>query len=334
MNQSGSSSISTGSDSGGGVKLTATSTATTGVDVKKCIICQENTKQQPTSSGQGCKRVRESADVRHDPVLTRLKTIGEDVPFVYHVSNPCYKSYTHKVSLGKILDKQQGNTDSPSAYDPAADETGSRCVRSKFTPRPAPTPKPDIYKQVCVVCGFVKHKNVYEKYRISELDRADKFLKATVFFQDKVYTRTCDLENVPSVFGADIYSHKDCIKKYLKAYDDRQSGRGSEQAYCQKIAAWNQVAAKVKHGFTEGIGYDLSDVRDMLNQLLPDDKHIRNREAKILLVNEFGEEVMFTQPKSARQSSMVYSKHCTANEMASAIRDSDPIKTCAELIRT
>ncbi len=143
MDQSTGSSISTGSDgtSSDGVQISPTAPATAVLDVNKCIICQETSKQQCTSSDHGRKRVREAADVREDHVLKRLKTLEDDVPFVYHVSNACYKSYTHKLNLDNILKKQHAST---SANDSVADSRcAPRCARSKSTPRAGPSPKLD-----------------------------------------------------------------------------------------------------------------------------------------------------------------------------------------------
>jgi len=55
------------------------------------------------------------------------------------------------------------------------------------------------------VCASVKLKGDRQKFRICEDVRAEKFLKAVVFFQDKVYYRTSDLQDVHSVFGSDIH---------------------------------------------------------------------------------------------------------------------------------
>ena len=49
-----------------------------------------------------------------------------------------------------------------------------------------------------MICGHLKHKGDYEKFRISEEERAKSFLKAAVFFQDEVYVRTCDLQDAHS----------------------------------------------------------------------------------------------------------------------------------------
>ena len=59
-----------------------------------------------------------------------------------------------------------------------------------------------------MICGHLKHKGDHEKFRISKEERAKKLLKAAVFFQDKVYVRICDLQDVHFVFAADLFCHK------------------------------------------------------------------------------------------------------------------------------
>ena len=70
-----------------------------------------------------------------------------------------------------------------------------------------------------MVCGIVKQKGDRQKLRIYEDVHAQKLLKAAVFFQDEVYYRTSDLQDVHSVFGSDLYCHKTCIRNYLSRYD-------------------------------------------------------------------------------------------------------------------
>ena len=75
----------------------------------------------------------------------------------------------------------------------------------------------------CIICDNKSHKGEYTKYRIAESDRAKAFLAATNYFQDTVYTRTCDLQDENSVFGADLYYHSICMKKYLKRFETRDN---------------------------------------------------------------------------------------------------------------
>jgi len=74
-----------------------------------------------------------------------------------------------------------------------------------------------------MVCGNVKQTGDWQKFMICEDVCTEKLLKATVFFQDEVYYRTSDLQDVHSVFGSDLYCHKNCIRNYLIRYDRAKS---------------------------------------------------------------------------------------------------------------
>ena len=123
----------------------------------------------------------------------------------------------------------------------------------------------DIYKTKCVVCGNVKHRGAYEKHRISETERAKKFLKATIFMQDEVFTRTCDLQDAQSVFGADLYCHKLCIRDYLIKYDRACKDKSSTKSDC-KQKAWLDVAEQLETRLSKGEGFELSYIRDCVNE--------------------------------------------------------------------
>ena len=150
---------------------------------------------------------------------------------VYHVSNECYKKYTLKKTLESIQNSTDIN-DNSKAID-MEHMLEEPFTRSKSTPHALPSSHDvDMYRKDCIICSFKKHQGDYIKYRISEGDRAGNFLKAAVYFQDKLYVRICDLENTEAVFGADIYYHENCMRTYLNKYNraiDKSSISGTDQ---------------------------------------------------------------------------------------------------------
>ena len=74
--------------------------------------------------------------------------------------------------------------------------TSSSRRRSSVDPRPKSTHDYNIFDKICVICGNISYKKSYKKFMISEGPRARKFLEATCFFKDDVYTRTCDLQDI------------------------------------------------------------------------------------------------------------------------------------------
>ena len=154
--------------------------------------------------------------MRQDEVFCRLERVDLE-SFVYHVSNKCYKAYTHKKALDKLTSQQ---------LDRSLDELKSqdnnnkpRHSRSNIRPRATPL-KYDTTAKECIVCGQCKNKGEKRKFRFSESERARKFLKAAVYNQDEVYVKTCDLQDIHSIFGADLFYHSNCKRLYIKNYED------------------------------------------------------------------------------------------------------------------
>ena len=179
-----------------------------------------------------------------------------------------------------------------------------RKTRSTSTPRASCNPDPNIYQSMCVICGYKRQKGKYEKFRICEEDRAERFLNAALFFKDKVYTRICDLEDVQRIFGADLQCHKDCIKLYLLQHERAiQDGQNSERlsSRSERERVFKSIMVRIEQQLKNGIGYPLSDLRDACNSSMLDlDKFgsFDNKEQKVLLHNYLGEKIFFYSYKS------------------------------------
>ena len=101
-----------------------------------------------------------------------------------------------------------------------------------------------------------------QKFRISEEERAKHFLKAAVFFQDEVYVRTCDLQDVHSVFGTDLFCHKKCIKSNLQKYDRQINKEKDSPSVSKKVEVFQNIVSEVDAGCKRGEGFPLSSLRD------------------------------------------------------------------------
>ena len=68
---------------------------------------------------------------------------------------------------------------------------------------------------MCVICGKRQINGLRQKYRICERNSVAKFREATLFSQNNVHTRTCDLQYFRKVFGTDLYYHQVCLPAYV-----------------------------------------------------------------------------------------------------------------------
>ena len=83
-----------------------------------------------------------------------------------------------------------------------------------------------------------------------------ELLEATLYLQDDVYVRTCDLQDVNYVFGADLLCHKTWTKHYFKKYEKllRDKGTPHYPIWWQDI--FISAKTKKKHIFSKIITYE------------------------------------------------------------------------------
>ena len=152
-------------------------------------------------------------------------------------------------------------------------------------------------------------------------------------FQDEVYIRTCDLQSVNAVFGADLCCHNLCIKSYLLKYERILKKQGTEKTVPPKQQAWKQIVKDIETGINQGFGYEPSFVRDCVNRAITSCHRVTNKEVNVLLRNHFGDRIRFSKAKEANKSIMFFGKDVNVEFMAQRIRANDPIRQCAETIR-
>lgn len=309
------------------------------VDIKLCIICQKSSKEATTSTEVGRKRIRSQSQRRCDTVNKRLKTLGdENENWCYHSNNECYKTYTNEKVVARIERNKKAANKSEQDFESPALTLSALKTRSQSTPgrnKPIPTVSVTELREVrCIICGKHSHNKDFKKVRISERAVADTLLKATNFFQDEVFDRTCDLEDSDAVLAADCYYHPSCRKAYERLYE-KQLNESTENV--SKVSArgivWSQVVPELKQGLMEGKGYELSTIRDHLNCIGKKYGTVfNNKSVKSLLSNEMGETIRFSERRNVKNSLMVFSvdkEETSSSVLSDRIRAFDPIEACA-----
>ena len=112
----------------------------------------------------------------------------------------------------------------------------------------------------------------------------NKFSEATISFQDDVYTRTCDIQSVSAVFGANLYCHNLCIKSYLLNYERIFEKGQTEKPETHKQQAWEQVVKDIEMGINQGFGYELSFARDYVNREITSCKRVTTHSTHFIFV--------------------------------------------------
>ena len=191
------------------VQLSANDVKKADFDRGKCVICQEKTQENVISTPNRCKLIWEASDIQNDSVTKRIKLVAADCDFYYHMSNKCYKKYTNLTLLRHFRQREELQNVLPSSS-----RTPITVTRTQSTAHSSPNPiytQSVMYHMNCIICNQKSHKREFNKFRISEDNRATSFLKAANYSQDDMFGRICDLQNEHAVFGADLYYHKHCM---------------------------------------------------------------------------------------------------------------------------
>ena len=302
-------------------------------DISKCIICQSTTKDAPKSTPNGRTAIMKAASIRQDVVLERLENVEDD--FVYHISNSCYKKYTMVKTLESIKSKRKISEQFTESVDLPLEnksELPRKKTRSSDTPRSGPSSEKRPERLRCVVCNKGQNKSNSEKFRLCECPRAKLFLDAATYFQDEIYTRIADVEDVSRVFGADLFYHSSCMHNYLGKYTYQQKKSDSKNCLVNKRQLLSNEIFHIDRILKEGNGIAISDIRDLINEN-NEIETMSNKEVELYLTEHYGERIQFSKSSIKNQSTLVFSSELSVQNIIEKVRSTNVIKEAASSLR-
>ena len=287
--------------------------------------------------------MKRAASLRNDEVTKRLKlTEEQDLAYVYHNTNKCYKGYTHSENL-KVIEKGlevTKNAAASSSLQPdmsAEEESHSMQRRSSSTPRALPSSPLDSKDISCIICGNVrgprvKGERVANKFRISGKAVAEHFFTATKALNDEVSCRISDFDTAEDIFAADLFYHNVCMKRcnhnyteYLKP-DINTDIRNHKSSIVVKQSRFLQAMENIDPLLQKGYGFTVSDIKDSMLEGDKLDFTIYNRNVKQLLTDHYGDRIQFAPNTRRNESELVFSSHNTASELAVKIKNLSSVK--------
>lgn len=195
-----------------------------------CIICKKGHGKLYGGDG-GRIKLLEAAKILDDKSILDLNPV-EFANIKYH-SLVCYTNYIRRSNRVKEANEKKRTTSNVlniiEPQPPTA--TWSRTSKRRKTTSSSSSSSTNIPldEKECVICGskglyIDRHTGVCTyTFRICTTVRARKLINAAALFQDAVFNRISIYSDEKSIFAADLMTHKQCIKKYIKQYDDHIS---------------------------------------------------------------------------------------------------------------
>ena len=168
-----------------------------------------------------------------------------------------------------------------------------------MTPKAEPSSSLSCYNLKCTIYGQAQNRGIRQKFRVCERESAENFRKATLFLQDEVYIRTCDLQDASNVFGADLYYPRTCLPSYInKYYWVKTKKETSNIIKPTKRDTFVLYIDFLRTIFDVGTAISLSKIRDMIND--ESNINIINSEVKNLSTEHFAEKFNLSVRASKR----------------------------------
>ena len=243
----------------------------------------------------------------------------------------CYSSYTKKGSraLAKTQAAKRKREQEEAAGDVADSSTNeasqsdqNRRIRSR--PSSGHDGRSSDTNYVCIICNYWRETTgdrSVKLYRLAEDNRTSMFLSAISFFKDDVTKRCVFLNSVGDVWANDVRYHNNCLKKYLKVYNDSVETLLRRIEKTEESATIYPKVGKIFDDLNFSLyGYSVSYIQDEINQGVKEEDRINNRRVKTLLLKHFGDSICFTYPTDKKLSQMVYSSNLLKSNVVEAAR--------------
>lgn len=285
-----------------------------------CIFCcePENLIAQPKS--ETYLTVKRAAERRNDDVSKRFFVLyrSEEQKQTFSWHKVCLSTYVSEEKIKrreKSLEKQADTTDQHcEEYGPSTSST-RQCGRRNS--------KGMDMKYTCIICCQKTKKKDDKLFLLSERPAAEKFFLVAKDKRDHVYTRICTCNTVDDLFALEVRYHKSCLRDYtyIRRESGNTGGRPSQSLSRDVLqVTLNKVLAEIGTDF-ENKAFELTYLTNRIIEICGvEDIAIENRTTKNLLIDKFGEKVIFSQPSDRSKSPMVMMSNLSMEKMAERIR--------------
>lgn len=191
---------------------------------------------------------------------------------------------------------------------------------------------------VCLICGQKSKNKIKTLHTCSELSAAQNIFNTAHAKQDNVFTAISTCQMPQDLLAREVKYHKSCYRDYIWVPRQSQNKRGRPSSNIpQEIlqASFEKLMDEVKDKFSTS-SFELSYLATRIAEITElENASVDNRTVKTLLIDKYGEKVLFSHPFDRTKSAMVFLTDIPLADVVERVRqlDDNKIKMCAKLLR-
>lgn len=285
-----------------------------------CLFCDETGGLVQEPQPRSFITIQKAADRRKDEISEKIKNDPEFAAqgSTWHAS--CFSSYVseekirrREIKLVKLAEAKESCTLEAETSNP-----GSRDIRQSLRG------SLEINKQEkCLICGNVT-RSKDKLFSCSELRAAEKIFNVARTKQDDVYVKISTCVQPEDLFAIEVKYHKKCYLDYIRVprTSTNPTGRPSHKIPQEILMeAFEKLINEIKYQFSTN-SFELSFLATRLAKLTErEDAVVENRTIKSLLVDKYGEKVLFSYPADQSKSSLVFMSNIPLQDVIEHIRN-------------
>lgn len=284
-----------------------------------CLFCDKTGDLVKNPKLQTFTTIQRAADRRKDDISKKLES---DTDFIAHNCSwhrACIATYIseEKIRRRELALLKQENASVPTSSTEANVSGSQRVRRSSRNELKIDT------SNKCLICGKQSRNKNKTLLLCSEISAAEQILNIARKKQDDVFTKISICEHPADLFAMEVRYHKHCYRDYLRQprNSENPAGRPSSQIpHGILMEAFEKLIDEMKDKLTSH-SFEVSFLGKRLAELTEiEDAIVENRVMKSLLIDKYGENVLFSYPSDRSKSSLVFMGNIPLDEVIEHIR--------------
>ena len=161
----------------------------------------------------------------------------------------------------------------------------------------------------CVICNKTKKDGVSLTYIMSSRDCAENFMTVARSKMDDIFTKISIYDNVNSILAKQFRYHKNCLVRYMYIPKESAQKKGRFPLKPSHEDIQKAFANVLKEIDFNNQMFELDFLTKRVNDFIEVDNencYIDNRLMKEFLIEEYGEKILFSEPRCKNKSPIVF----------------------------